>query len=100
MLLASLILTDWCAWVSGTSFSSHVKDSLAAEFLLKLMDVVGSGPVEVVAKTIADAVIIAELIATLWDSSANPEVSILIVIVTAVVNCLTFKNFDVSSEGS
>jgi hypothetical protein len=64
------------------------------------MDVVGSGPVEVVAKTIAYAIIIAELIATLWDSSANPEVSLLIVIVAAVVNCLTFKNFDVSSKGS
>ena len=64
------------------------------------MDVVGSGPVEVVAKTVADAVIIAEIIATLWDSSANPEVSLLIVVITAVVNCLTFKDFDVSSEGS
>lgn len=64
------------------------------------MDVVGSGPVEVVAKTVADAVIIAEIIATLWDSSANPEVSLLIVFITAVVNCLTFKDFDVSSEGS
>ena len=64
------------------------------------MDVVGSGPVEVVAKTVADAVIIAELIATLWDSSANPEVSLLIVIVTAVVNCLIFKNFNVSTKGS
>lgn len=64
------------------------------------MDVVGSGPVEVVAKTIADTVIIAELITTLWNSSANPEVSLLIVIITTVVNCLAFKNFDVSAKGS
>ena len=64
------------------------------------MNVVGSCPIEVVAKTVADAVIVAKLIATFWNSSANPKVSVLIIVIAAVVDGFSFENFNVASEAS
>ena len=83
--------------MNGTVCLTLIFKTFAAEIFVKVADLGGYNPVEVVAETVMNAVIVAKFALTLWHSSANPCLTISVVIVTAIVEGFSFLENNVRS---